>query len=206
MISPMNSQNHHRILFRRAAALLLLSAIPWLLIGCGDSAEQARERAEALLMTAERGDIGALDALLGRNPDTDVRDSCDWTPLMKAALNGHPDAAERLLAAGAAVDAVDKGGYTALMLAASNNHADVVDLLVERGAMIDAQERTQGFTALIWAAQRGHADAVATLLRHGADATLPDLEAKTAADRARAEGHATVLALLEGPPGADGAR
>ena len=202
----MNSQNHHRISSSRAATVLLLSALPWLLVGCGDTAEQARERAEALLVTAERGDISALDALLGRNPDTDVRDSCDWTPLMKATLNGHRDAAERLLAAGAAVDAMDKGGYTALMLAASNNHAAVVDLLVEHGAMVDAQERTQGFTALIWASQRGHADAVAALLRHGADATLPDLEAKTAADRARAEGHPAVLALLEGPPGADGAR
>jgi ankyrin repeat protein len=203
----MNSQNHHhRISSSRAATVLLLSALPWLLVGCGDSAEQAQQRAEALLVTAERGDIGALDALLGRNPDTDVRDSCDWTPLMKAALNGHRDAAKRLLSAGAAVDAMDKGGYTALMLAASNNHADVIDLLVERGAMIDAQERTQGFTALIWAAQRGHADAVATLLRHGADATLPDLEAKTAADRARAEDHAAVLALLAGPSGFDAAR
>jgi len=181
---------------RRLLALLVL-AIPLLPAGCGDSPEQAQQRGAELLTLAERGDVSALDALLGRHADADVRDSCQWTPLMKAALNGHRDAVARLLAAGADVDAADKGGYTALMLAASNNHADVVELLLEQGAMIDAQERTQGFTALSWAAQRGHAETVQVLLRHGADTTLPDLEGKTAADHARAEGHADVLALLK---------
>jgi len=185
----------------RQAIVLLALAMPLVLAGCSDSAEQNQQRGAQLLDLAERGDVSALDALLGRKADADVRDSCQWTPLMKAALNGHRDAVARLLAAGASIDAADKGGYTALLLAASNNHADVVELLLDHGAMIDAQERTQGFTALIWAAQRGYAETVGVLLRHGADATLPDLEGKTAADHARLEGRTEVLALLE-PGGA----
>jgi len=175
---------------------ILFVVVPVALSGCSEGPEQAQQRAAELLAVAERGDVGALDALLGDKGDADIRDSCDWTPLMKAAVNGHEDVAERLLAAGADVNAMDNGGYTSLMLAASNDHADVVELLLEHGAMIDAQERTQGFTALIWAAQRGHAETVDLLLRHGADRTLPDFEAQTAADRARSKGHQDVLALL----------
>ncbi len=164
--------------------------------GCGNSAQEVQQQGMELLQIAERGDVSALDALLKRDANADYRDSCDWTPLMKAALNGHTDTVQRLLAAGADVDAKDKGGYTGLMLAASNNHADSVAMLLDRGAMIDAQELTQGFTALIWAAQRGHRETVDLLLGRGADKTLPDFEGKTAADRAAEQGHKALRPLL----------
>ena len=135
-----------------------------------------------LLDVAERGDVSALDVLLGSRVAPDVRDQCQWTPLMKAALNGHLDAVARLLQAGAGVDAEDKGGYTALMLAASNNHPRVVAALLDAGAMIDHQERTEGVTALTWAAKRGHRETVDLLLARGADRTLPDFSGKTAND------------------------
>ncbi len=156
-------------------------ALSFLVGACSDAPENKQEAGLALLEIAERGDVSALDALLRREADADARDSCDWTPLMKAAINGHADVVRRLLNAGASVDAVDKGGYTSLMLAASNNHTGVVELLLDQGATIDAQERTQGFTALIWAAQRGHEETVSLLLRRGADPTLPDFDGKTAA-------------------------
>jgi ankyrin repeat protein len=177
----------------------LVSAIflSLLLLGCGESPD-AQQEADQLLGFAERGDVSALDALLGRKADANVRDLCDWTPLMKAAVNGHLDAAQRLLEAGASVDAADKGGYTALLLAASNNHAALVELLLDHGAMIDAQERTQGYTPLIWAAHRGHAETVAALLRRGADPTLPDSRGLDAARHASDQGHPGVAALLSG--------
>jgi len=189
-----------RILSATAAALTVLL----LLAGCG--AEDPQERGMALLDTAARGDVSALDALLGGHADADYRDSCDWTPLMKAALNGHLPAVQRLLDAGADVDAADKGGYTGLMLAASNNHADVVRLLLEHGAMIDARESTQGYTALIWAAHRGHQETVSVLLEHGADPTLPDFEGKTADQHAVEQGHQSTHALLAGKAAASPAR
>ncbi len=170
-------------------------ALSLLLLGCGES-QDPQERGMQLLELAERGDASALDALLGRKADANFRDSCDWTPLMKAAVNGHLEAARRLLDAGASVDAGDKGGYTALLLAASNNHAKVVELLLDRGAMIDAQERTQGYTPLIWAAHRGHAETVSVLLRRGADRTLPDMQGMHAARHALDQGHAELVTLL----------
>jgi ankyrin repeat protein len=187
--------------YRRPGAhrLLIIFALALAQASCGDSAQTVQEQGLALLEIAERGDVSALDALLKRRADADYRDSCHWTPLMKAALNGHLESVQRLLNAGAEADAADKGGYTSLMLAASNNHADVVALLLDHGAMIDAREDTQGFTPLIWAAQRGHRATVELLLARGADPTLPDFEGKTAAERASEQNHDALRALLDAP-------
>jgi uncharacterized protein len=155
----------------------------------------------ALLDLAEQGDLSALNALLKPSTTVDVRDSCDWTPLMKAALYGHLDVVERLLEAGAEIDAQDKGGYTAMMLAASNNHAPIVDLLLRQGAMIDHQEQTEGWTALIWAAGKGRAETVEVLLHHGADRTLKDFAGRSAADQARDAGHQDIVERLSGQEG-----
>lgn len=185
------------------ASLCLCFSLVIALSACGRSSDggSSGPEAEALLDVAEHGDLTGLNALLARSRTPDVRDSCDWTPLMKAALNGHLEVAERLLQAGAAVDAQDKGGYTAMMLAASNNHAQVLDLLLGRGAAVDHQEATKGWTALIWAAKLGHATAVESLLRQGADATLKDFDGKTAGDWARDEGHSAVLDLIASSQG-----
>ncbi len=152
---------------------------------------------ETLLDIAEQGDLSALNQMLSQHRQPDVRDSCQWTPLMKAALYGHTAVVERLLAAGAKVDAVDKGGYTAMMLAASNDHAEAVDLLLKHGAMVDHQESTEGWTALIWAAKQGHAKTVATLLHHRADRTLKDFKGQTALDWANAGGFTEIQRLLQ---------
>lgn len=175
-----------------AFTLLLLTLVG----GCGSS-EDPQAQAEALLDVAEQGDLSSIEQLLGQRVDANVRNSCQWTPLMMAAVNGHTEAVKRLLAAGAEVDAVDQGGYTALLLAASNNHPQAMEQLLDQGAMIDAKEQTQGYTPLIWATHRGHRQAVALLLERGADTTLPDFEGKTAADHAREQGHAGLLALIE---------
>lgn len=155
---------------------------------CTDPAQDRQRLAEDLLLVAEQGDRSALDALLERDVDADTRDICDWTPLMKAAVNGHTDVVRRLLEAGADVESKDEGGYTSLLLAASNNHTDIVELLLDHGAYIDAQEQTQGFTALIWAAQRGHRQTVELLLARGADPTLTDFQGRAATDVSPTEG------------------
>ncbi|WP_295405274.1 ankyrin repeat domain-containing protein [uncultured Thiocystis sp.] len=169
------------------------------LAACGPSGSnnESASAGEALLEVAEQGDLDALDQLLAKHRQPDVRDSCDWTPLMKAALYGHTPVVARLLDAGASVDAMDKGGYTAMMLAASNNHADTVDLLLQRGAMVDHQESTEGWTALIWAAKQGHAKSVDTLLHHRADVTLKDFDGKTAMDWDSAGGYVEVSRRLQ---------
>lgn len=183
----------------RAPLVLLLTVLS----GCDLSESGTDADPTTLLAAAERGDLGALNALLERTPDPNVRDACQWTPLMRAALNGHRDAVLRLLAAGARVDAEDSGGYTAMMLAASRNHVELLELLLASGAMPDHQEHTRGWTALIWASVEGHTESVQQLLGRGADRTLRDTEGMTAADWARVKGHDRVLRLLDSARPAD---
>ncbi len=149
-----------------------------------------------IVAVAERGDVNRLERLLTESEPVDSRDFCRWTPLMKAALNGHREVVERLLAAGAGVELADKGGYTALMLAASNDHADIVQLLLEYGADPNAVERTQGFTALAWAASLGNLESIRVLLTHGASITITDREGRTPLELAQEGGHEAVVALL----------
>lgn len=178
---------------------LLGFATATLLGACGESeppATQAEKRPPALVAVAEQGDISALNRLLTARTDPDVRDACQWTPLMKAALNGHLDLVERLVEAEATIDAEDTGGYTAMMLAASNNHAKVVDYLLAQGAEIDHQETTQGYTALIWAAKLGHNATVEVLLDHGADIAVREHSGLNAAQIASRHGHQAITERL----------
>ncbi len=175
---------------------LLLSAL--LLAACGATDDERKPAQPSTLFdAAEQGDLQALDRFLVGNQWVNSRTACQWTPLMKAALNGHPEAVRKLLEKGAAVELVDKGGYSAMMLAASNGHAEVVRLLLDHGADIDRVEQTQGMTALIWAAQRGQQSVVRLLLERGANTALRDAEGKTAAQRARESGHEAMGRLIE---------
>ena len=185
---------------RTPRLLTLAAALMTLLSACdqsGTTTNAVNPAGMALLEVAEQGDLSAVEQLLARHRQPNVRDSCDWTPLMKAALNGHEAVVARLIQAGAKLDATDSGGYTAVMLAASNNHAEVVDLLLKHGATVDHQEQTKGWTALIWAAKQGHVKSVETLLAHRADRTLKDFEGKTAADWARESGQPAVMAVIQ---------
>ncbi|MBF0256474.1 MAG: ankyrin repeat domain-containing protein [Gammaproteobacteria bacterium] len=167
-----------------------------LLAGCSaDNADEELAEPE-LIVAAEQGDLGRLDLLLQQQPDPDVRDSCQWTPLMKAAHLGHKAVVQRLLLLDAQVDLADKGGYTALLLAASNNHVEIIDLLHARGANLNQQERTNGWSALIWAANMGHQASVERLLQLGADPSLRDLKGRTALDWAQLKQHQPLIPLL----------
>jgi ankyrin repeat protein len=181
---------------------LYLWLLPFCLfwLGCSnDAVEEADiEETPALLIAAERGDLPTLTKLIEGNTATiDVKDACFWTPLMKAALNGHTEAVERLILAGADVNQIDKGGYSSLMLAASNNHPDIIDLLIKAGANIDQIEITKGWTALIWASKQGHREAVERLLAYQADRKIVDFSGMRALDWARENRFQKIVSLLQ---------
>ncbi len=152
----------------RLLPFLVLFLLPPLLVYTLDKHPQAEPKTPEVVLAAEAGDLERLDRLLSRSGEADLRDACRWTPLMKAALNGHERIVQRLLQEGVDVNAEDKGGYTALMLAASNDHAHIVALLAEAGADINHRERTNGWTALSWAQRLGHDETVQLLKKLGA--------------------------------------
>ena len=171
-------------------ALLISSA-------CSEQISADDSSEPPLILAAEHGDLKNLDILLEKSSTPDVRDQCQWTPLMKAALNGHEAVALRLLQAGARPNATDKGGYSALMLAASNNHAGIIKLLAKHGADVDHREPGLGWSALIWAAKQGRAEAANALLQLGANPNLPDQAGNSAADWARKNNHHEVSLLFQ---------
>jgi len=167
-----------------------------LLVACHADETSNKPDTSSILAAAEQGDLQQLDQFLLGKQLVNMRDACLFTPLMKAALNGHYEAVVRLVEKGAGIDLVDKGGYTAMMLAASNNFHQIVEYLVNRGANINHVEHTHGWNALIWAAKRGHVQTVKVLLKHQPDKNIKDNVDKTALDYARQQHFEEVMALL----------
>ena len=166
------------------------------------SPEQPRNiepKTTLLIRAAEAGDTQRIATLLTEAAPVDSRDSCHWTPLMKASLYGHATAANQLITAGAQLDLTDNGGYSALMLAASNNHAPLVRQLLIQGANPNIQESTHGWTALIWAAKRGHKASVSALLEGGAAKGIIDFDGRNAQSWALENHHNAVAELLNKP-------
>jgi ankyrin repeat protein len=95
----------------------------------GHAALAALLRNARLFLAARDGDLGKLDELLdgGVDPNALLRD--EWTALMIATLNNHPQVVAALLRRGAYADAQNATGWTALMIAERKGHAEVARLL-----------------------------------------------------------------------------
>jgi type II secretory pathway predicted ATPase ExeA len=133
---------------------------------------------EALLRRSEYGDLGGVQTLLAEGASPEARDSAGFTPLMFAAIHGHPAIVDALIASGGRVNVQNRAGLTPLMLAAINNHTAVLRTLINHGADMNARTRA-GWTALTYAAWRGHAGIARVLLARGADPNVTDREGWT---------------------------
>lgn len=134
----------------------------------------AHEDVDELLVAARRGDLAAIDAAIAQRANLEVRDGQERTPLMRAALYGHPEAVAKLAKAGAQVD-VTVDGQTALHFAANENQVDVIRALAAAGANVNARPDPSANTPLYTAIGNHAARAVAALIDAGADANAgPD--------------------------------
>lgn len=175
-----------------------------------------------LLQARYRFQLEIVDALLAAAPDLDVfetaalgqterlRELLDadsalahawsadgFTPLHLAAFFGHEQGARLLLERGADPQAVARNPLRVQPLhsAAAGSHAEIVGALLEAGADPNARQEG-GFVPLHAAGQNGDAETARLLLAHGADPELPTADGKTAADFARAAGHAELAQSL----------
>ena len=132
--------------------------------------------------SVRRGDLAAVNAVIGRGADVNAATRFGLTPLGLAALNGDTPIIRRLLDAGANPNAATPGGETPLMTAARVGRVDAVTLLLDRGALVDAKTSPREQTALIWAVTENHPDVVRLLVARGAN-----VSARTAVTMPRGE-------------------
>ena len=120
----------------------------------------------------------------------------EYTPLMRAAINPHPEVVGVLLAAGADVNGADQYGGTALMEAASSQaDIEVLKTLLAAGAKVEAKG-FHGITPLMRATANENPEAIRALLDAGADVNARDDGGETALMKAASDNVEAVRALL----------
>lgn len=112
--------------------------------GVGDDSTPAE--CQAVLQAAEHGDTDQLKRLLRQQPDlVNCRDVDEYTPLHRAAYNGHVLAVQLLLDFGADHTARSSDGWQPLHSAVKWGQAEAAAVLLAAGADINAQT-TGGLT------------------------------------------------------------
>ena len=160
-------------------------------------------------------DVSAVQALLRRGVDVNLRDEKGQPALTVALRDGQLRVADALLRApGLEVDAPNADGETPLMMAALKGHLDAARQLIERGARLELEGWTplhyaatgpstalvqllldrgarvdvrspNGSTPLMMAARYGQESSVDALLSRGADPALRNERDMNASDFAR---------------------
>ncbi len=157
------------------------------------------ERFDTGLIVAVRERAAKVFRLLVDTPGVhiDARSRNGDTALMIAAYLSDAVAVQALLERGAEVN---RTGWTPLHYAASSGSILVIRVLLDHAAYIDAESPNKT-TPLMMAARAGHRSAVQYLLDEGADPSLKNEVGLSAADFARAQGHADLAASLEARQG-----
>ena len=133
-----------------------------------DDSSIGMERAMELIAAAERGDVAAVQRLLGQGASVDARDGSGRTALIAAAYANHLDVAEALIKAGADVNAQDHTRQSAYLIATSEGYLDLLRLTLQAGADVRSTDSYNG-TGLIRAADRGHVEIIKALLQTDMD-------------------------------------
>ena len=156
-----------------------------------------RMRITGVHLAAYFGVKTAVNLLLEKGAELEVKDERNRTPLWYAARNGHKTVVQQLLEKGAELEAKDERNRTPLWYAVRSGHEAVVQLLLEKGAKLEANDK-RNRTPLCYAAERGHEAVVRVLLDTGqVKADSKDAECgRTPLSWAAGNGHEAVVRLL----------
>lgn len=143
------------------------------------------------------GEVEGLREYLDAGYDPNATSVRGDTLLTVAAYGGQLACVELLLSAAAIdIDRPSRQGFTALIGAAYQGRMDIASRLLDAGAHPDAVNAA-GQTALMYAAMFDRRAIVETLVGLGASVTRRDLEGRTAASLARAQGADELAEWLE---------
>ncbi|KAK4459808.1 putative ankyrin repeat domain-containing protein [Cladorrhinum samala] len=125
----------------------------------------------------------------------DVTDPGGYTPLHRAAENGHKAIVQLLIDNEADVNAEDKKGSTALIMASQGGYEAIVQLLIDNEADVNARDK-YGSTALIMASEQGDEATVQLLIDNGANINIQDKDGETALIWAITNGQEAIARVL----------
>ena len=132
------------------------------LSGCGGGDDRPADG--ELARAAGRGDLEAVNDLLGRGASPDDRGEGNRTAVTAAAYAGAPAVVRALVDAGADVDLQDETRSNAFLAVGETGDVDVLREVLRGDPDLTRTNRFGG-TALIPAADRGHVEMVRALLR-----------------------------------------
>jgi hypothetical protein len=150
-----------------------------------------------LIEAAKSGDVKTTKRWAHCNSDSCTTEI--WsrqTPLILAVDNNHMEVVRVLLEGGVDVQRGDVNGHTPLFYAAEFGRLELCRLLLDKGANVNIQGAWKE-SVLHRPAQYGYLSVVKLLVEGGADVRLKDTNGRTAADRARGNGHTAVANWLD---------
>jgi ankyrin repeat protein len=121
----------------------LLSALPFLAVGCKKKGSEPRQQASsekvdaALLFAAEYGNIDQVRLLISKGGDVNAQDEKENTPLCRAVKSGKMVIVQLLVEAGADVNAMGKNGRTPLYMAVEKDNIAIAKYLIVHGADVN---------------------------------------------------------------------
>jgi len=181
-----------------AAAFCGHAEVVRLLLGRGADVDAVNSQGRsALVQAADQGHAEIVELLAHAGAAIDRPGLFGQTALHLAAWQGHRAVVQTLLACAARTDLRDDAGMTPIALACTEDVPEVVELLLDAGTSVEERSGSTDATPLIMAAIDGQVRVVEVLLRRGARRDARDRNGRTAAEWARADGHAAVADLLE---------
>lgn len=147
------------------------------------------------------GNVEAVNFLLSKNVNIDIKDENKTTSLHYAVRKGHEQVVELLLEHGA--DFTARNNHDSVLHAAvSSGNIKIAKLILKKirsnhdfQKYIDLKD-TEGDTPLMWAAEKGLVDMTKLLLNNGAAVDLKNKIGMTALDWAIKNGHNEVAGVL----------
>jgi len=128
----------------------------------------AQSRDQALIVASGKGDLAAVERLVGDGASVRAKDGRGRTALLAATHGNHAAVARALIAAGSDVNAKDDIQDTPYLYAGAEGRTEILKMTLAAGADLKSTNRYGG-TALIPAAHHGHPETVKVLLATAID-------------------------------------
>jgi hypothetical protein len=142
------------------------------------------------LIATIRSHLDCLEEVLSRGGHADVANTAGWTALHEASIKETSEVLDVILLHPDSVDMTvqDNDGNTALMAALQKNRLETANKLVEVCPHLLAIENELGVTPIFWAVQHKDEEWLDWVLEHDANASIRQLQGKTALEVAEESG------------------